>query len=109
MIEPTAPQASNPDEEEPPPYHLQLFVAGASANSVRAITNLKQICEAHLAGRYSLEVIDVHQQKQRAELEQLIALPLLIKRSPLPERRLIGDLSDTTKVLTGLGLTHLLA
>lgn len=109
MIEPIASQATNPDEEKPPPYHLQLFVAGASANSVRAITNLKQICETHLAGRYSLEVIDVHQQKQRAELEQLIALPLLIKRRPLPERRLIGDLSDTTKVLTGLGLTHLLA
>ncbi len=86
------------------PYQLRLFVAGASINSMRAITNLKLICETYLAGQYSLEVIDVHQQKQYAEQEQIIALPLLIKRLPLPERRLIGDMSDTQKVLSGLGL-----
>ena len=106
MIEPTVPQVATPDEQDLP-YRLQLFVAGASVNSVRAITNLKQICEAHLAGQYSLEVVDVYQQKQHAELEQLVALPLLIKRRPLPERRMIGDLSDTARVLGGLGLTHL--
>ena len=87
------------------PYQLYLFVAGASINSIRAITNLKTICEAHLAGQYSLEVIDVHQQKQYAEQQQIIALPLLVKRLPLPERRLIGDMSDTAKVLKGLGLS----
>lgn len=86
------------------PYQLSLFVAGASINSIRAITNLKIICEAHLAGQYSLEVIDVHQQKQYAEQQQIIALPLLVKRLPLPERRLIGDMSDTEKVLKGLGI-----
>lgn len=85
-------------------YVLRLFVTGASPNSIRAITNLKAICEAHLEGRYSLEIIDVYQQRALAKREQLVALPLLVKKSPLPERRLIGDLSDTEKVLESLGL-----
>ncbi|MCW3109204.1 MAG: kaiB 2 [Segetibacter sp.] len=85
-------------------YVLRLFVTGASSNSVRAISNLKQICETHIKGRYSLEIIDIYQQKQLAETEQIIALPLLIKTLPLPERRLIGDMSDSDKVLRGLGL-----
>jgi circadian clock protein KaiB len=85
-------------------YVLRLFITGATPNSVRAITNIKQICEEYLEGRYSLEIIDVYQQVAIAEEEQLIALPLLIKKSPLPERRLIGDLSNTEKVLKGLGL-----
>ena len=85
-------------------YVLRLFVTGATPNSVRAVTNIKQICEAYLQGNYSLEIVDVYQQQNIAEQEQLIALPLLIKKFPLPERRLIGDLSDTGKVLKGLGL-----
>lgn len=85
-------------------YVLRLFITGATPNSVRAVTNIKQICEDHLKDRYSLEIIDVYQQVAIAQQEQLIALPLLIKKSPLPERRLIGDLSDTGKVLKGLGL-----
>lgn len=85
-------------------YVLQLFVTGATPNSTRAITNIKQICEEHLKGRYSLEIIDVYQQQELAEREQLIALPLLIRKRPLPERKLIGDLSDVDKVLKGLGL-----
>ena len=85
-------------------YVLRLFVTGASSNSLRAISNLKRICENHIQGNYSLEIIDVYQQKNIAEIEQLIALPLLIKTLPLPARRLIGDMSDTDKVLRGLGL-----
>src|SRR5215218_8037828 len=85
-------------------FVLRLFITGATPNSVRAITNVKQICEEHLQGRYSLEIVDVYQQAGIAAQEQLIALPLLIKKSPLPERRMIGDLSDTQKVLKGLGL-----
>ena len=85
-------------------YKLSLFVTGASLNSSRAITNLKGICETYLKGRYELEIIDVYQQPIIAENEQIIALPLLIKRSPSPVRRLIGDMSDTNKVLRGLGL-----
>ncbi|MDB5246144.1 MAG: kaiB 2 [Segetibacter sp.] len=87
-------------------YVLSLFVTGASPNSVRAIINLKQLCETHIKGKYSLEIIDVYQQGLTAEEEQIIALPLLIKRLPLPERRLIGDMSDTAKVLRGLGITY---
>lgn len=99
-------EPSKTEADDGRPYQLQLFVTGASVNSVRAITNLKHICETYLAGQYTLEVIDVYQQKQIAEQEQLIALPILIKRLPLPERRLIGDMSDTEKVLIGLGLRH---
>ena len=83
-------------------YVLRLFVTGATPNSSRAIANLKEICEQHLKGRYELQVVDVYQQPTIAKKEQIVALPLLIKKSPLPERRMIGDLSDTEKVLKGL-------
>jgi circadian clock protein KaiB len=85
-------------------YVLRLFVTGTSPNSIRAINNLKQICEKYLHDNYSLEIIDVYQQVAVAQTEQLIALPMLIRKQPLPERRLIGDLSQTEKVLKGLGL-----
>ena len=85
-------------------YVLRLFVTGTSPNSVRAIGNLRELCELHLKGRYSLEIIDVYQQPEIARKEQIIALPLLVKKSPGPESRLIGDMSETEKVLKGLGL-----
>jgi circadian clock protein KaiB len=88
-------------------YRLRLFVTGATPNSTRAIANLKDICEKHLKGRYELEIIDVYQQPLIAENEQIIALPLLIKQTPYPERRLIGDMSNTEKVLRGLNLIAL--
>lgn len=87
-------------------YVLRLFITGATPNSIRAVSNIKQICEDYLNGRYTLEIIDVYQQEAIAEKEQLIALPLLIKKFPLPERRTIGDLSNTEKVLKGLGLSR---
>jgi circadian clock protein KaiB len=96
--------AGKSDDAEGYEYVLRLYVTGASTNSVRAISNLKQICETHIKGRYSLEIIDVYQQKFLAESEQLIALPLLIKTRPWPQRKLIGDMSDTDKVLRGLGV-----
>ena len=85
-------------------YVLRLYITGATPNSLRAVANIKKLCEEYLAGRYSLEIIDVYQQAEIAETEQLIALPLLIKKRPLPERRLIGDLSQFDKVAKGLGL-----
>lgn len=85
-------------------YVLRLYVTGASINSLRAIVNLKEICDKYIPDNYSLEIIDVYQQKSIAEQEQIIALPLLIKRLPLPEKRMIGDMSDTQKVLSGLGI-----
>jgi len=96
--------ATGGQDDKQMPYQLSLFVAGASINSIRAITNLKQLCETYLAGRYNLEIIDIHQQRIFAEQQQIIALPLLIKHRPLPERRMIGDMSDTERVLKGLGL-----
>jgi circadian clock protein KaiB len=85
-------------------YILYLFVTGATRNSVRAIENIKKICEEHLKGHYRLEIIDVYQQADIAKKEQLVALPMLLKKQPLPEKRMIGDLSDTNKVLTTLNL-----
>ncbi len=104
MIEPLGPHQMDDIIGEDDKYVLRLFVTGASTNSVRAISNIKQICEEYIADQYTLEIIDVYQQKEVAEREQLIALPLLIKSFPLPERRLIGDMSDTKRVLNGLGL-----
>jgi circadian clock protein KaiB len=86
-------------------YELRLFVTGASVNSRRAVINIRDICEKYLGDQYSLEIIDVHQQKSVAEKEQIIALPLLIKYFPLPQKRMIGDMSDTQKVLKGLGIS----
>jgi circadian clock protein KaiB len=86
-------------------YRLRLFITGASPNSIRAVNNLKMICETYLKENYEMEIVDVHQQPLIAESESIIALPLLIKKSPGPERRLIGDMSNTEKVLRGLGLS----
>lgn len=94
------------DDENHHVYVLRLFVTGASTNSLRAINNIKEICEKYLKGNYSLEIIDVHQQKSIAEKENIIALPLLIKSFPSPERRMVGDMSDTPRVLKGLGLSN---
>lgn len=84
-------------------YVLKLFVSGASRNSVRAINNIQQILSSHLKGKYSLSIIDLYQEKEIAHEEQIIALPLLVRKFPLPEKRLIGDMSDIGKVLKGLG------
>ena len=85
-------------------YVLHLYVTGMTPRSASAIENLKQICEEHLDGRYTLEVTDIYQHPQLARDEQIIAAPTLIKELPLPLRRIIGDLSDREKVLFGLDL-----
>jgi circadian clock protein KaiB len=85
-------------------YVLRLYVTGATANSTRALLNIKTICEKHLQGRYDLEVIDVYQQPVLAKTEQILAAPTLIKHLPLPLRRFIGDMSRTEKILLGLDL-----
>jgi circadian clock protein KaiB len=86
-------------------YVLHLFVAGVLPNSIRAISNIQSICEKYIKGRYELEVIDIYQQPSLALAEDIVAIPLLIKRSPNPPERLIGDLSDVDLVLKTLGLT----
>jgi circadian clock protein KaiB len=85
-------------------YVLKLYITGASPNSTRAVNNIKIFCEKYLRNRYDLEVIDIYQQPLMAQNEQVIALPLLIKSFPLPKKRLIGNMSDTVRVLKGLGL-----
>lgn len=85
-------------------YCLRLYVTGTTPNSSRAITNIKRICELHLKGRYSLEVIDIYQQPQLARGEQIIAAPTLIKRLPLPLRKFIGDMTNSDRILVGLDL-----
>ena len=85
-------------------YILILYVAGQSPKSVNAIANIKKICEEHLQGRYQLDVIDLYQQPQRALGEQIIAVPTLLRKLPPPLRRIIGDLSNTERVLVGLDL-----
>jgi len=85
-------------------YILKLYVAGLSPKSATAIANINKICEDNLQGRYQLDVIDLYQQPQLAEGEQIIAIPTLIKKLPPPLRRVIGDLSNTERVLVGLDI-----
>ena len=86
---------------------LRLYVAGQTAQSLRAVDNIQRICAEELGGQYRLEVIDLYQQPQLAQGEQIIALPALIKRLPEPLRMVIGDMSNTARVLVGLDLKPL--
>jgi len=85
-------------------YILRLYVTGLTQRSTKAITNVKGFCETYLKGRYELEVIDIYQQPHLAKGEQIIAAPTLIKKLPLPLRKLIGDMSDQEKFLVGIDL-----
>jgi circadian clock protein KaiB len=85
-------------------YVLRLYITGMTPKSTRAIQNIKKICEENLKGRYELEVIDIYQQPMLARDEQIIATPTLIKKLPLPLRKLIGDMSDKERILLGLDL-----
>jgi circadian clock protein KaiB len=85
-------------------YILRLYVTGMTSRSSRAVSNLKAICEEYLEGRYDLEVIDIYQQPVLTKGEQIIAAPTLIKKLPLPMRRIIGDMSNRERVLLGLDL-----
>ncbi len=98
--EPEAPSA----QTDPEHWTLRLYVAGKTPKSVTAFANLQEICEAHLAGRYRIEVIDLLEQPQLAQGDQILAIPTLVKRLPTPVRKIIGDLSNTERVLVGLDL-----
>jgi circadian clock protein KaiB len=98
------PAASHPDAADPEMFALRLYIAGLSPKCVRAIDNLKHVCEEHVAGRYSIEVIDLLVHPQLARGDEIIAVPTLVRQLPQPIRRIIGDLSDTEKVLVGLQL-----
>src|ERR1041385_2970509 len=85
-------------------WQLRLYVAGMTPKSLMAFGNLKQICENHLKGRYSIEVIDLVEQPQLSQGDQVLAIPTLVRKLPQPVRKIIGDLSDTERVLVGLDL-----
>ena len=85
-------------------YVLRLYVAGVTPRSVQAIETVKAVCQTHLEGRYELQVIDIYQQPALAKGDQIIAVPTLVKKLPIPLRTLIGDLSDVERVLVGLDL-----
>lgn len=85
-------------------WDLKLYVAGQSAKSLTAFANLKKICEEHLEGRFRIEVIDLLQNPQLAKGDQILAVPTLVRKLPVPIRKIIGDLSNTERVLVGLDL-----
>jgi circadian clock protein KaiB len=88
----------------PAKFALRLYITGMTPKSTRAIANVRKLCEKYLQGSYELEVIDIYQQPKLAKGEQIIATPTLIKKLPLPLRKLIGDMSDTEKFLVGIDL-----
>jgi circadian clock protein KaiB len=85
-------------------YILRLFINNSTVKSTLAVTNLTRVCEQYLKGRYRLEVIDIHRQADVARTAQIVAVPTLIKQLPVPLRRVVGDMSDVHKVLSGLDL-----
>jgi circadian clock protein KaiB len=85
-------------------YYLRLYVAGQTGRSIAAMNNLRRVCETHLAGRYEIEVIDLVQNPRLAAGDQILAIPTLVRRLPAPLKRIIGDLSNTERVLVGLDI-----
>jgi len=96
-----------PAPRRPKAWNLQLFVAGQTPKSIRAFANLKVICEQHLKGGYRIEVIDLLENPHMARGNQIVALPTLVVKLPQPVRQIIGDLSNTDRVLVGLALQKL--
>lgn len=95
----TAKKTADPDV-----WNLRLYVAGQTPKSITAFTNLKQLCEKHLPGRYRIEIVDLVQQPQLAQNDQIVALPTLVRKLPEPIKRVIGDLSNLERVMVGLDL-----
>ena len=96
--------APHTDQEAGEMWELRLYVAGQTPKSAAALANLKRICEEHLAGKYTIEVIDLMVNPRLAEGDQIVAIPTLVRKRPPPIRKVIGDLSNTDRVLVGLDL-----
>ena len=94
----------SPEPAQPDTFRLRLYVAGQTPRSLAAFSNLRKICETHLAGRYEIEVIDLLEHPQLAHGDEIVAVPTLVRKLPEPMKKLIGDLSDTERVLVGLQL-----
>jgi circadian clock protein KaiB len=100
----TATQAFENALDDKQVFVLKLFVSGMTPSSIRAVQNIRKICQEHLKGRFELEIIDIYQQPELGKGEQIIAVPTLLKKLPIPLQQFIGDLSDTEKILIGLDL-----
>lgn len=100
----TARATKPPAPSEPPKWDLRLYVAGPTTKSIMALRNLQRLCEEHLAGQYQIEVIDLVRNPQLAKGDQILAVPTLVRKLPEPIRKIIGDLSNTERVLIGLDL-----
>lgn len=94
-------------EEKEEFFELRLYVAGQTQKSLTALANLKKYCEEHLQGKYKIEIVDLLKHPQLAEGDQIVAIPTLVKKVPLPVRKIIGDLSNKEKVLVGLDIKTL--
>jgi circadian clock protein KaiB len=94
---------SNPDDPDKR-WRLRLYVAGQTPKCLTAFANLKKLCEEHMDGNYSIEIIDLLQKPQLAQGDQILAIPTLVRKLPEPVRKIIGDLSNTERVLVGLDL-----
>ncbi len=94
----------NSEKEDTDKWILRLYVAGHTSKSTTAFTNLKKICETELKGKYTIEVIDLLENPQLSREHQILAIPTLVRKLPVPVRKIIGDLSDTEKVLVGLDI-----
>ena len=104
MVDPTIGAGAGAAADAEDTWQLTLYVAGRTPRSVAALDNLKRICAEHLAGRYRVEVVDLLEQPERAQEDDVFAIPTLVRRLPPPLRRIIGDLSATEKVLVGMQL-----
>ena len=100
----TRARARKPAARKPVVWNLRLYVAGQTPKSIRAFANLKVLCEEHLKDRYQIEVIDLSENPQLARGDQIVAIPTLVRRLPLPVRTIIGDLSNSVRLLVGLDL-----
>lgn len=104
MSDLNGPAGEQMPDDDPDRYHLRLYVAGQTTKSLAAMANLKRVCDEHLAGRYDVEVVDLLINPKLAAGDQILAIPTLIRRLPAPLKRIIGDLSNTEKVLVGLDI-----
>ena len=102
--EPQEPEAIDSQDRQDGVWNLRLYVAGQTPRSLAAFANLKRLCETHLQGRYSIEVVDLLEHPQLAEGDQIIAIPTLVRKLPPPIKQIIGDLSNEEQTLVGLDL-----
>jgi len=102
----TSPHTAEPSDGVPETecFRLRLYVAGQSPKSLKALSNLKRMCEEHLQSRYEIEVVDLVEHPRLAAGDEIVAIPTLVRRLPVPMRKIIGDLSDSERVLVGLQL-----